>query len=444
MVRNFGIGSNMSVQNINLYELIENDGKVISISGWVHGIRGSNKVQFLQLRNSGKIIQVVAESAALGAEKFAKIKSLKQETSVIVQGKLVTSEKSEIGFEIQLHDFSVVGISESYPITPKEHGPDFLHDHRHLWLRSKHQLSILAIRNELSYAVRKFFYENHYTLIDTPILTGSIGESAGTLFSTEYFDLGTAYLAQTGQLYLESAVFAHTSVYCFGPTFRAEKSKTRRHLTEFWMVEAETAYLGNEENIDFQDKFIRQVIREVISRSKDHLKILERDIEKLSGYIRTGFKRIDYSEAIELLRSKNESIEFGEDLNAERENIITSHFDSAVFIRNYPKSIKAFYMKENSSDPRTVLCADLIAPEGVGEIMGGSEREENYIKIVERIKGEGLPVESYDWYLDLRKFGSVPHSGFGLGLERLVAWICGLPHVRECIPFPRLMGRLFP
>ncbi|MCE9502001.1 MAG: asparagine--tRNA ligase [Leptospira sp.] len=434
----------MNYKKINLYELTENEGNEIFLTGWVHGIRGSNKVQFLQIRNSGRIIQAVADRQTIGEEEFEKVKSLKQETSIVIEGKLVKSEKSEIGFEIQVNSFSVVGSSDGYPITPKEHGPDFLHDHRHLWLRSKRQLSILAIRNELSFAIRKFFYENHYVLIDTPILTGSIGESAGSLFSTEYFDLGNAYLAQTGQLYLETAIFAHNNVYCFGPTFRAEKSKTRRHLTEFWMLEAESANIGNEENIDFQDKFIRTILAEVISKSVSHLKVLERDPEKLSGYIQKPFKRINYSEAISILQDKKETIEWGEDINAERENILTSHFESAVFIRNYPKSIKAFYMKENPEDKRTVLCADLIAPEGVGEIIGGSEREENYESIVQRLNEAGLPVDSYSWYLDLRKYGSVPHSGFGLGLERLVAWVCGLPHVRECIPFPRLMGRLFP
>ncbi|MBK7058232.1 MAG: asparagine--tRNA ligase [Leptospiraceae bacterium] len=429
---------------MNLYDLSKYLNQSISLSGWVHAKRGNNKIQFLQIRNSGKIIQVVCEKEKLGEVAFEKIKALPQETSIDLKGTLVVSEKSELGYEIILGSYNIVGDSHDYPITPKEHGPDFLHNNRHLWLRSKRQLSILQIRNELSFQIRKYFHENHYVLIDTPILTGSVGESAGTLFETEYFDEGKAYLAQTGQLYLETAIFAHTQVYCFGPTFRAEKSKTRRHLTEFWMLEAETANYHNEENINLQEDFIRKIVTDTVNSSLGHLKILEREPETILGYVNRPFKRILYNEAIEILKSKGEGIEWGEDINAEREYILTTYFDGPVFVMNYPRSIKAFYMKQNPQDERTVLCADLIAPEGVGEIIGGSEREENYDKIVERLREENLPVESYSWYLDLRKYGSVPHAGFGLGLERLVAWICGLPHVRECIPFPRLMGRLYP
>ncbi len=427
-----------------LYELEQNLNKVITLSGWVHGKRGNNKIQFLQIRNSGRIIQVVCEKEKLGEDVFEKIKALHQETSIELKGHIVVSEKSELGYEIILESYNVVGDAIDYPITPKEHGPDFLHNHRHLWLRSKKQLSIIQIRNELSFQIRKYFYDRHYILIDTPILTGSVGESAGTLFETEYFDEGKAYLAQTGQLYLETAIFAHSHVYCFGPTFRAEKSKTRRHLTEFWMLEAENANYRNEDNINLQDDFIRTIVKNTVNACLPHLKTLERNSETILNYVEKPFQRITYSKAIEVLKEKGEGIEWGEDINAERENILTTHFNGPVFVMNYPRAIKAFYMKQNPEDERTVLCADLIAPEGVGEIIGGSEREENYDKIVERLKEEKLPVENYSWYLDLRKYGSVPHSGFGLGLERLVAWICGLPHVRECIPFPRLMGRLHP
>lgn len=281
-------------------------------------------------------------------------------------------------------------------------------------------------------------------MIDTPILTGSIGESAGTLFSTEYFDLGQAYLAQTGQLYLESAVFAHSKVYCFGPTFRAEKSKTRRHLTEFWMVEAETAFMSHEESLDFQETFVKSILKTTLERTKTELQILERDPEPLLKLIESPFVRIEYGDAIELLRSKGEDLQFGEDINAEREQILTDHFGTAVFIKNFPREIKAFYMKQNPTDPRTVLSADLIAPDGIGEIIGGSEREESLEKIRERLMEEGLPVSDYEWYLDLRRFGSCPHAGFGMGLERVIAWIAGLPHIRECIPFPRMIYRLSP
>ncbi|MDX1958105.1 MAG: asparagine--tRNA ligase [Leptospiraceae bacterium] len=429
---------------INLRKIDSKTNDLVLLEGWLQIRRGNNHVQFLQIRNSGRIIQVVCEKEKIGEELFALCKSLTQETSVKIEGTLVATEKSELGFEILLNSISIVGESKDYPITPKEHGIDFLHNNRHLWLRSRKQLSILRVRSEVSQAIRDFFYHEDYLLLDSPILTGSVGESAGTLFETEYFDEGKAYLAQTGQLYLETGIFAHNRVYCFGPTFRAEKSKTRRHLTEFWMLEAETAFFGNEENINFQDKFIRTVVQRAIQTCAEELKVLERDISKLQSYIEQPFQRISYSDAIELLKKKGESIEWGEDINAERENVITETLGGAVFIKNFPRSIKAFYMKQNPEDKNTVLCADLIAPDGIGEIIGGSEREESLEKILERIKEESLDEKSYDWYLDLRKFGSVPHSGFGLGLERLIAWICGLQHVRECIPYPRLMGRLNP
>ena len=431
----------ISIHRENLHQYINTD---VMINGWVHGLRGSNKVQFLQLRNSGNIIQVVAEQEKIGEELFKKVKNLTQETSISITGTLIESVKSPIGYEVLLHTLTVVGSSEGYPITPKEHGTDFLHNNRHLWLRSKRQLAVMKVRNELSHSIRNFFYDNGFLLLDTPILTGSIGESAGTLFETEYFDIGKAYLAQTGQLYLETAIFAHNNVYCFGPTFRAEKSKTRRHLTEFWMLEAEMAFCKNEESIAFQENFIKQVVKATIEKTAIFLQSLERDVSLVQKFIDKPFTKIEYTDAISLLKSLGEDISFGEDINAEREVILTSHFDSFVFVKNFPRSIKAFYMKQNPTNLETVLCADLLAPEGVGEIIGGSEREENYASLVERITEEKLPLESYNWYLDLRKYGSVPHAGFGLGLERLVAWICGLAHVRECIPYPRLMGRLDP
>ncbi|TQE73902.1 asparagine--tRNA ligase [Leptospira noguchii] len=419
------------------------DQKVV-IQGWVHGIRGSNARQFLSLRNSGRILQVLAEKEILGEEVFQTVKHLRQETSVSVTGKLVKNEKSPIGFELIMESIQIVGESENYPITPKEHGIDFLISQRHLWLRSSKQLAILRVRDNLSFAIRKYFHERDFLLIDTPILTGSVGESAGTLFSTEYFDLGNAYLAQTGQLYLETAIFAHNKVFCYGPTFRAEKSKTRRHLTEFWMVEAEVAFAGHAENLKLQEDFVKTVIKETIQNSYQDLKVLERDPTPLLVYLEKDFPVIDYTRALEILRSKGEDIVWGDDINSEREQMLTAEFGGPIFIQKYPREAKAFYMKVNPEDPKTVLNADLIAPDGVGEIIGGSEREENYENIVHRLKEEKLPVESYDWYLDLRKYGSVPHSGFGLGSERLIAWICGLPHIRECIPFPRMMERLYP
>lgn len=429
---------------ITLKEIQDYVAKTVWLNGWLHGKRGNNHIQFLQLRNSGRIIQVVAEKEKLGEKIFSELKNLSQETSLLIYGLVIESNKSELGYEIHLEKYELIGDSKDYPITPKEHGIDFLLSHRHLWLRSKRQLAILQVRNELSFQIRKYFYENHYVLIDTPILTGSIGESAGTLFQTDYFDLGKAYLAQTGQLYLETAIFAHNRVYCFGPTFRAEKSKTRRHLTEFWMVEAETANFNNEKNINFQEDFIKKIVKNTIERCERELNILERDIEKLAKFINNNFIRLDYTEAIQILQKKIFSIEWGEDINAEGESLLTEYFNAPVFVMNYPRDIKAFYMKQNPQNPKTVLCADLIAPEGVGEIIGGSEREDDLEKLIQRIEEENLPLGNYNWYLDLRKYGSVPHAGFGLGLERLIAWICGLPHVRECIPFPRLMERLEP
>ncbi|TGM99215.1 asparagine--tRNA ligase [Leptospira yasudae] len=419
------------------------DRKVV-VQGWVHGIRGSNARQFISLRNSGRILQVLAEKEILGEEVFQTVKHLRQETSVAVTGKLVRNEKSPIGFELVMDSIRIVGESENYPITPKEHGIDFLISQRHLWLRSSKQLAILRVRDNLSFAIRKYFHERQFLLIDTPILTGSVGESAGTLFSTEYFDLGNAYLAQTGQLYLETAIFAHNKVFCYGPTFRAEKSKTRRHLTEFWMVEAEVAFAGHAENLKLQEDFVKTIIQETVQNSLQDLKVLERDPAPLLAYLEKDFPVIDYTEALEILQSKGEDIVWGDDINSEREQMLTTEFGGPVFIQKYPREAKAFYMKVNPEDPKTVLNADLIAPDGVGEIIGGSEREENYENIVHRLQEEKLPVESYDWYLDLRKYGSVPHSGFGLGSERMIAWICGLQHVRECIPFPRMMERLYP
>ncbi|PKA15095.1 asparagine--tRNA ligase [Leptospira haakeii] len=432
------------VSTIDLNRLPEHVNQTVRIQGWVHGLRGSNARQFLSLRNSGKILQVLAEKEILGEDLFSEIKHLKQETSVEVIGKLVENEKSPIGFELVLSSFKKVGESDNYPITPKEHGIDFLLSQRHLWLRSSKQLAIIKVRSELSYQIRKYFHSNQFTLIDTPILTGSIGESAGTLFSTEYFDLGNAYLAQTGQLYLETAIFAHNKVYCYGPTFRAEKSKTRRHLTEFWMVEAETAFLTHAENLKLQEDFVKTVIRETVKACGPELKVLERDPAPLLDYISKPFALIDYKEALEYLQSQGEDITWGDDINSEREQMLCQKFGGPVFIQKYPREAKAFYMKVNPEDPRTVLNADLIAPDGVGEIIGGSEREESYENITKRLEEENLPVESYEWYLELRKYGSVPHSGFGLGTERLIAWICGLQHVRECIPYPRMMERLYP
>ena len=347
------------------------------------------------------------------------------------------------GYELEVGELHVLGKSPvDYPIQPKEHGIDFLLDHRHLWLRSPRQVAIARIRSEIEQALNDFFYEREFLRVDTPILTAAIGERSG-LFSTEYFEEGQAYLAQTGQLYGEAAAAAFGKIYTFGPTFRAEKSKTRRHLTEFWMLEPEMAFYDSNDSMRVQEDMMAYVVRRVLERRRPELAVLERDISKLET-IQTPFPRIDYSAAVETLQQKGSAITWGDDLGAEDEALLVEDYDRPVFVMNYPKEAKAFYMKENPADPRTVLCSDMLAPEGYGEIIGGSQREDDYDKLVKRIEEEELPMDAYGWYLDLRKYGTFVHSGFGLGLERAVAWICGLQHIREAIAFPRMMYRLRP
>jgi asparaginyl-tRNA synthetase len=370
---------------------------------------------------------------------------LHTETSLELVGTVRADPRAPGGTEIALRDLRIVGRSSpDYPIQPKEHGIDFLLDHRHLWLRSPRQAAILRVRDEVVKAIRDFFYDRGFVLVDSPILTGAIGEAAaGGLFETEYFDLGKAYLAQTGQLYVEAAAAALGRVYCFGPTFRAEKSKTRRHLVEFWMCEPEMAWTTSEESMRIQEELVSYVVQRTVERRAKELATLERDVERLRR-VEPPFPRITYDEAVERLRAKGSKIAWGQDLGNEDETLITEGLDRPVFILNYPKRAKAFYMKENPENPETVLCNDCIAPDGYGEIIGGSQREDDLEKLVARIREEGLPLRPYEWYLDLRRYGTFPHSGFGLGLERVVAWICGLPHVREAIPFPRLLNRIYP
>mgnify|MGYP003342261982 FL=1 len=340
-------------------------------------------------------------------------------------------------------DLRVIGPAPlDYPIQPKEHGVDFLLDHRHLWLRSPRQAAILRVRHEIEQAIHDFFYGRGFLRVDTPILTAAIGERSG-LFATEYFDEGNAFLAQTGQLYGEAAAAAFGKIYTFGPTFRAEKSKTRRHLTEFWMIEPEVAFNDSDDNMRLQEDMLLFIVGRVLERCRPELKELERDVTKLEA-ITGPFPRIDYTDAVKILQGKGSTVQWGDDLGAEDEALLVEGHATPVFVKNYPKEAKAFYMKENPADPRTVLCDDMLAPEGYGEIIGGSQREDDYEKILHRIREEKLPEEAYDWYLALRKYGTFPHSGFGLGLERTVAWICGTPHIRECIAFPRMMHRLKP
>jgi asparaginyl-tRNA synthetase len=369
--------------------------------------------------------------------------TLTQETSVEVTGTVRADARAPGGVELTATDLHMLGPSHEFPISPKEHGTAFLFEHRHLWLRSRRQVAIARVRHEVIQAIRDFFYERGFMLVDTPILTGSIGEHAGTLFATDYFDLGKAYLAQTGQLYVEAAAAALGKVYCFGPTFRAEKSKTRRHLTEFWMVEPEVAWNDSDANMRLQEDFVSYIVRRCLERRRPELAELERDVAPLEACI-PPYHRISYTDAVEKLKGLGADIEWGRDLGGDDETLLARQFDRPVMVYNYPKAVKAFYMKENPADPRTVLNNDMLAPEGYGEIIGGSQREDDYDKLRDRIRAEGLPEEAYAWYLDLRKYGTFVHAGFGLGVERTVAWICGIPHIREAIAFPRTLYKLWP
>ncbi len=418
-------------------------GRSVRVRGWVTHVRSSGKVAFVVIRDGSGILQVVLVKSTVPAESWERFATLSQETNVEIEGEVRLDARAPGGVELGAASLEVEGASPiDYPIQPKEHGVDFLLDHRHLWLRSERQRAILRVRAEIEQAIRDFFYERDFTLVDTPILTAAIGERSG-LFATEYFDEGNAYLAQTGQLYGEAAAAALGKIYCFGPTFRAEKSKTRRHLTEFWMCEPEVAFNDSNDNMKLQEEFISYIVARVLERNQKELAEIERDVSKLET-VKAPFPRIDYNDAVKILQEKGSSVKWGDDLGAEDESLLVEGADRPVFIFNYPKEAKAFYMKENPDDPRTVLCDDCLAPEGYGEIIGGSQREDDYEKLLHRIKEEKLPLDAYGWYLDLRKYGTFVHSGFGLGLERTVAWICGLPHIREASPFPRLMNRLRP
>jgi len=418
-------------------------GTTVTVRGWVNQTRSSGKIAFLVLRDGTGYLQCVASRAEVDDATWESIKQLTQETSVSITGSVREDPRSPGGVELGVAHIEIIGPSVDFPITPKEHGTTFLFENRHLWLRSKRQRAIMRVRHEVVQAIRDFFYERDFYLVDTPLLTGAIGEEAGNLFETEYFDLGKAYLAQTGQLYLEATAAALGKVYCFGPTFRAEKSKTRRHLTEFWMVEPEVAWYDTEDNMRLQENFVEYIVGRCIERRREELNDLERDVGRLEK-ITAPFERISYTDAVASLQRNGHHIEWGKDLGAEEETAIASMFDKPVFVHEYPREAKAFYMKRNPADPRTVLNNDCLAPEGYGEIIGGSQREDDYDLLLGRIRQEGLPEDAYGWYLDLRKYGTFVHSGFGLGIERTVAWICGIPHIREAIAFPRQMHRLKP
>jgi asparaginyl-tRNA synthetase len=433
----------MAPQYSRISELPLHTGETVRVRGWVTHLRSSGKVAFVVMRDGTGLLQAVIVKSAVPAESWDAFSRLTQEASIEVEGEVKVDARAPGGHELGVSGLSILGPSPiDYPLQPKEHGIDFLLDNRHFWLRTPRQRAIARVRHEAEQAIRDFFYERDFTLVDTPILTAAIGERSG-LFATEYFDEGTAYLAQTGQLYGEAAAAALGKIYCFGPTFRAEKSKTRRHLTEFWMVEPEVAFNDSNDNMRLQEEFVSFIVARCLERRRAELTELERDLSKLET-VKPPFPRIDYGEAVKILEGKGSAVKWGEDLGAEDEALLVEGHDRPIFITNYPKEAKAFYMKENPADPRTVLCDDCLAPEGYGEIIGGSQREDDHDKLLARIHEEGLPVAAYSWYLDLRKYGTFVHSGFGLGLERTVGWICGIHHIREAIAFPRTMNRLRP
>jgi asparaginyl-tRNA synthetase len=428
---------------VTISKLSEHIGSTVTLGAWLANKRSSGKIQFLQLRDGTGFVQGVVVKKEVAEDVWENSKSLTQESSLYITGVVRQDDRSPTGVELTVTGVEIIQIAEDYPITPKEHGTEFLMDHRHLWIRSKRQHAVLRIRNEIIRATYEFFNKEGFSKVDPPILTGSSAEGTTTLFRTKYFD-EDAYLSQSGQLYMEAAAMALGKVFSFGPTFRAEKSKTRRHLIEFWMIEPEMAFVEHEESLEIQEQYVSYIAQSVLDNCALELETLDRDLDKLKN-IKAPFPRISYDDAIELLKENGfTDIKWGEDFGAPHETAIAENFNKPVFITNYPKDIKAFYMKPDPKRDDVVLCADLIAPEGYGEIIGGSQRIDDLELLKLRYEEHGLSNEAYGWYLELRKYGSVPHSGFGLGLERTVAWMSGTEHVRESIPFPRLLNRLYP
>jgi asparaginyl-tRNA synthetase len=428
---------------VQISELRARVGQTVTLRGWVVTTRSSGKIAFVVMRDGSGYVQGVLSKKEVPEAAWDAFGTLTQETSIALTGVVREEPRSPGGFELAVTGLEVIGPSVDYPITPKEHGTSYLFEHRHLWLRTRKQAALARVRHEVEQAIRDYFYQEGFVLVDTPILTGAIGEDAGNLFATDYFDLGKAYLAQTGQLYVEAAAAALGKVYCFGPTFRAEKSKTRRHLTEFWMVEPEVAFNDSDANMRLQESFVSYIVARVLERRQSELAELERDTTPLRN-IQAPFPRISYTDAVARLNQLGSDIKWGDDLGGDDETLLAKDYDRPVFVFNYPKAVKAFYMKENPDDPRTVLNNDCLAPEGYGEIIGGSQREDDYDRLLSRIHEQALDPEAYRWYLDLRRYGTFVHSGFGLGIERTVAWISGIPHIREAIAFPRQIHRLYP
>ncbi len=429
-------------QAIYISDIGNHEGHEVSLNGWLYNKRSSGKLHFLQLRDGTGTIQCVMFKGDVPPEMFQQADHLPQESSLTVTGTVRADARSPIGFEVSVKSLTVHQIAHEYPITPKEHGVAFLLDHRHLWLRSARQHAILRVRSEIIGACRDYFDDHGFTLLDAPIFTPAACEGTTTLFPVKYFD-DTVYLTQSGQLYMEAGAMAFGKVYCFGPTFRAEKSKTRRHLTEFWMIEPEVAYCDLNGDMDLAEDFIEYVVQRVLTNRQKELTALERDLTKLAN-VKKPFPRISYGDAIELLQKKSIDIQWGADFGGDDETVISESFDRPVIIHRYPTENKAFYMKANPDNPKVALCMDVLGPEGYGEIIGGGQREDDFAILEKKIREHGLPEQAFSWYLDLRRYGSVPHAGFGMGIERMVSWLCGLHHVREAIPFPRMLERVTP
>ena len=429
--------------HVYIEDIGKHEGDEVTIKGWLHNRRSSGKIHFLTVRDGSGFIQAVMSKAAVGDDLFKATDHLSQETSIIVTGAARADKRAPSGYEIDVKGVEVIGASHDFPITPKEHGVDFLLDRRHLWIRSERQQAILRIRHEIINAVRDFFNSRGFILADTPIFTPAACEGTTTLFPAQYFDDQTAYLTQSGQLYNEANAMALGRVYCFGPTFRAEKSKTRRHLTEFWMVEPEVAYADLNDVMELAEDLVVSVVARVLEKRRRELTIIERDTSKLEA-VQKPFPRISYDEAVKRLQAKGLPIQWGGDFGGPDETTLSEEYDRPVLVHRYPAAIKAFYMKPDPERADLALGVDMLAPEGYGEIIGGGERLADLDLLLARIKEHNLPQEAFEWYLDLRRYGAVPHGGFGMGIERVVSWICKLDHVRETIPYPRMLYRLYP
>ena len=423
-------------------DIAQYDNQKVTLYGWLYNKRVKGKLAFLLLRDGTGIIQCVMSRADVGDEVFQRAEEVTQESSIAITGSVRADKRAPGGYELQAENLEIVSLAHDYPITPKEHGTTFLMDHRHLWLRSRKQNAILKIRHTIIRATRDYFDNQNFVLIDAPIFTPAACEGTTTLFETDYFEQ-KAYLTQSGQLYMEAAAMAFGKVYCFGPTFRAEKSKTRRHLTEFWMVEPEVAYMDLDGAMELAEGLIVYIVERVLEKHQEQLKVIERDVSKLED-IKTPFPRIHYDEAAKIIKAENPDFVVGDDFGGGDETILSSKYDRPVLVHRYPAEVKAFYMKNDPADASRSLSVDMLAPEGYGEIIGGGQREDDLNVLLEKIEKHDLPKSAFEWYLDLRRYGTVPHAGFGLGIERTVAWLCGLHHVRETIPFPRLMHRLYP